>query len=216
MNLRATLGLPRRRAWMHQINWQLGGHDSPKVQAASNPASKPNGLPLTEWRRHTVPRVTNLAQLPSSPVPSIQTSYRRSSPTPRHFANMTQTAIFDILTTDAAELQALQVAGTLTSVDLVQASFDQVDKFNSRGPKLNAIINTTPRRVALGIAKNLDEERSQGRVRGPLHGIPMTVKDSIMTGPKFELPTTVGSIALKSAMARRNAPIVDMVRQVAV
>lgn len=77
---------------------------------------------------------------------------------------MTQTAIFDILTTDAAELQALQVAGTLTSVDLVQASFDQIDKFNSRGPKLNAIINTTPRRVALGIAKHLDEERSQGRL----------------------------------------------------
>lgn len=79
---------------------------------------------------------------------------------------MTQTAIFDILTTDAAELQALQTAGKLTSVELVKASFDQIDKFNSRGPKLNAIINTTPRRVALGIAKNLDEERSQGRVRG--------------------------------------------------
>lgn len=43
----------------------------------------------------------------------------------------------------------------------------------------------------------------------------MTVTESIMTGPEIELPTTVGSIALKSAMARRNAPIVDMVRQVA-
>lgn len=128
---------------------------------------------------------------------------------------MTQTAIFDILTTDAAELQALQVAGTLTSADLVQASFAQIEKFNSRGPKLNAIINTTPRRVALGIAKHLDEERSQGRVRGPLHGIPMTVKDNIMTGPEFELPTTVGSVALKSATAKKNAPVVDMVRSVA-
>lgn len=130
-------------------------------------------------------------------------------------ANMAQKALFDILTTDAAELQALQAAGKLTSVDLVKASFAQIKKFNSQGPKLNAIINTTPRRVALSVAKHLDEERSRGRVRGPLHGIPMTVKDSIMTGPEFELPTTVGSVALKSAVAKRNAPIVNMVRSVA-
>lgn len=134
---------------------------------------------------------------------------------PPSSANMAQKALFDILTTDAAELQALQAAGKLTSVDLVKASFAQIKKFNSQGPKLNAIINTTPRRVALSVAKHLDEERSRGRVRGPLHGIPMTVKDSIMTGPEFELPTTVGSVALKSAVAKRNAPIVNMVRSVA-
>jgi hypothetical protein len=137
-------------------------------------------------------------------------------PAPPPFANMAQKALFDILTTDAAELQALQAAGKLTSVGLVKASFGQIEEFNSRGPELNAIINTTPRRIALGMAKNLDDERSQGRVRGPLHGIPMTVKDNIMTGPEFELPTTVGSVALKSAMAKKNAPIVDMVRSVAV
>jgi len=138
------------------------------------------------------------------------------APPPPLFAHMAQNALFDILTADAAELQALQAAGKLTSVDLVKISFDQIEKLNSKGPTLNAIINTTPREVALGIAKHLDDERSQGRVRGPLHGIPITVKDNIMTGPEFELPTTVGSVALKSAMAKRNAPIVDMVRSVAV
>ncbi|KAK1832513.1 amidase signature domain-containing protein [Podospora conica] len=123
---------------------------------------------------------------------------------------MTRTLLYDILQTDAAELQALQAAGKLTAVDLVKACFDQIERFNHRGPKLNAIINTVPRNIALGTAKVLDDERSQGKVRGPFHGIPMTVKDNIMTGPEFGLPTTVGSVALKTAMAKKNAPIVDM------
>jgi amidase len=72
-------------------------------------------------------------------------------------------------------------------------------------------VNKTPHELALSIAKNLDNERSQGKIRGPLHGIPITIKDNIMTGPEFRMPTTVGSVALQSAMAERNAPVVDLV-----
>ncbi|KAH6848069.1 amidase signature domain-containing protein [Chaetomium sp. MPI-CAGE-AT-0009] len=123
---------------------------------------------------------------------------------------MTGKPVFDILTTDSAELQALLSTGKVTSVDIVEASLDQIHKHNAKGLKLNAIINTTPRELVLSIAKNLDVERSQGKVRGPLHGIPITIKDNIMTGPEFQMPTTVGSAALQSAMAEKNAPIVDM------
>ncbi len=124
---------------------------------------------------------------------------------------MTKIPAFDILTTDSAELQALLAAGRITSVDIVEASLDQIGKHNAKGLKLNAIISTTPRKLALSIAEDLDVERSQGKVRGPLHGIPITVKDNIMTGPEFRMPTTVGSAALRSAMAEKNAPIVDLV-----
>jgi amidase len=131
-------------------------------------------------------------------------------PPPLLYANMTGKPIFDILTTDVAELQALLSTGKITSVGIVEASLDQIHKHNAKGLKLNAIINTTPRELVLSIAKDLDVERSQGRVRGPLHGIPITIKDNIMTGPEFQMPTTVGSAALQSAMAEKNAPIVDM------
>ncbi|KAH6622595.1 amidase signature domain-containing protein [Chaetomium tenue] len=123
---------------------------------------------------------------------------------------MTGNPDFDVLTTDSAALQALLATGKLTSVDIVVASLDQIKKHNADGLKLNAIINTTPRELAIAIAKGLDDERAQGKTRGPLHGIPITVKDNIMTGPEFQLPTTVGSVALRSAVAKKNAPIVDL------
>ncbi len=132
-------------------------------------------------------------------------------PPPLLYANMTGNPVFDVLTTDSAELQALLATGKVTSVDIVEASLDQIDKHNAKGLKLNAIISTTPRELALSIAKDLDVERSQGKIRGPLHGIPITIKDNIMTGPEFRMPTTVGSAALRSAMAKRNAPVVDLV-----
>ncbi|KAK3367391.1 amidase signature domain-containing protein [Lasiosphaeria ovina] len=117
---------------------------------------------------------------------------------------------FDILTTDCAELQGLLAAHKTTSVDIVEAHLAQIERHNSNGLNLNAIITTTPRDVLLSIARRLDEERAQGAIRSPLHGIPITIKDNIMTGPEFQMPTSVGSAALKSAVAQKNAPVVDM------
>jgi amidase len=124
---------------------------------------------------------------------------------------MKRSPIFDVLVTDCAELQTLLATGQLTSVDIVEAFLAQIKKHNADGLKLHAVINTTPPELALSIAKNLDNERSQGKIRGPLHGIPITIKDNIMTGPEFRMPTTIGSVALQFAMAERNAPVVDLV-----
>ncbi|KAJ5622151.1 hypothetical protein N7528_005383 [Penicillium herquei] len=117
---------------------------------------------------------------------------------------------FDVLTTNCVELQKLLTAGTITSVGIVEAFLSQIERHNVNGLKLNAMTTTTPKDLLLSIAKQRDWERQQGNIRGPLHGIPITVKDNIMTGPEFEMPTTVGSAALRSAVARKNAPIVDM------
>ncbi|KAK4222576.1 hypothetical protein QBC38DRAFT_460263 [Podospora fimiseda] len=73
---------------------------------------------------------------------------------------MTTTPIFDLLTTNAAELRELLSTQKLTSVDIVKAHLDQIDKHNNKGAKLNAMISTVPRDLVLAIAQNLDLERS--------------------------------------------------------
>jgi len=83
---------------------------------------------------------------------------------------------FDVLTTTAAELQERLDAGTLTSVEIITTYLAQIEKHNHAGAKLNAIINVAPRESVLKAAEKLDRERSAGKVRGPLHGLPIIVK----------------------------------------
>jgi amidase len=83
---------------------------------------------------------------------------------------------FDVLTATASELQARLIAGTLTSVTILCVYLDQIEKHNHAGAKLNAIITVAPRELALKRAAELDEERKNGRIRGPFHGLPIIVK----------------------------------------
>ncbi|KAF2968412.1 hypothetical protein GQX73_g5175 [Xylaria multiplex] len=118
-------------------------------------------------------------------------------------------ADINLLTVTSAELQKLLTSGQVRSTELVELYLDHIEKHNHNGLKLNAMISTTPRETLLRIAQILDEERVNGTVRSKLHGIPITVKDNIMTGPELGMPTTVGTYALEKAMARKNAPIVE-------
>ena len=76
-----------------------------------------------------------------------------------------------------AEQQAAMRAGTLTSEALVQAYLARIADLDRKGPRLNAVIALNPH--ALADARKLDAERKAGRVRGPLHGIPVLLKDNI-------------------------------------
>ncbi|KAI0191098.1 amidase signature enzyme [Astrocystis sublimbata] len=118
--------------------------------------------------------------------------------------------LIDVLTVTSTELQQFLSKGYIQSVDLVEIYLDQIERENHSGLELNAMISTTPKHILHEIAKELDAERRRGIVRGPLHGIPISVKDNIMTGLKFGLPTTVGTFALKNAIATENAPVVDL------
>ena len=84
-------------------------------------------------------------------------------------------ASFDVFEKSIVDLLAAQRIGTVTSRDLVQKYLDRIKAYDQDGPKLNAIITLNPR--ALEEASALDAERRAGRVRGPLHGIPIVVKD---------------------------------------
>lgn len=103
------------------------------------------------------------------------------------------------------QLQAAMAAGQLTAKDLVQGYLNRIKQLN---PTLHAVIETNPNAVA--IATSLDNERKSGRVRGPLHGIPLLVKDNIATADGMQ--TTAGSLALYNARVPGDAPLIQKLR----
>src|SRR5436309_14364381 len=96
-----------------------------------------------------------------------------------------------------ADLQAQMAAGRLTSVDLTKFYLTRIKQLDEDGPGLNSIIELNP--DALALAASADAERRRGMVRGPLHGIPVLLKDNIDTGDRMQ--TTAGSLALAGAPA---------------
>src|SRR5262249_56620012 len=84
----------------------------------------------------------------------------------------------------------------------------RIQALDRSGPTLRAVIEVNP--DALTIADTLDAERTAGRLRGPLHGIPVLIKDNIDTAD--HMTTTAGSLALEGSIAGRDAFIVDRLR----
>ncbi|HEX9118894.1 MAG TPA: amidase [Anaerolineae bacterium] len=107
-----------------------------------------------------------------------------------------------------AEIQRGLAAGTLTAAGLVEHYLRRISEIDGAGPALHAVIETNPDAPAL--AQALDAERRSGRVRGPLHGIPVLLKDNIDTGDR--MLTTAGSLALVGAPAPRDASLVTRLR----
>jgi amidase len=108
-----------------------------------------------------------------------------------------------------AQFQEAMEAGTLTSRSLTQAYLERIEALDRRGPGLRSMIVVNP--DALAIADSLDAERRAGRVRGPLHGIPVAIKDNIATADR--MPTTAGSVALEGVIAPRDAFIIERLRE---
>ncbi|KAF2742870.1 amidase signature enzyme [Sporormia fimetaria CBS 119925] len=116
---------------------------------------------------------------------------------------------FDPLTTTAYELSELLNTGALTSVEIVETYLRQIEQHNRRGRQLRALISVAPKHELLRIAKKLDAERARGKKRGPLHGVPVVLKDNIMTDADLGMDTTVGSYAFVGCIPKKNATIVD-------
>ena len=112
---------------------------------------------------------------------------------------------FDFVEKSIPELQAAMASGQLTSKDLVKGYLRRISSLNSL---LNSVIETNPN--AVSIAQHLDNERRKGHVRGPLHGIPVLVKDNIATDDNME--TTAGSLALLRSHVPADAVIIQQLR----
>ncbi len=106
------------------------------------------------------------------------------------------------------ELQSMMAEGLLTSETLTGLYLERIEEIDKSGPKLNSIIELNP--DALVIARALDKERSSGKTRSPLHGIPILIKDNIDTHDHMQ--TTSGSLALQGHIAPKDAFIVKKLR----
>ena len=106
-----------------------------------------------------------------------------------------QAAAFEVMEASIAELRAALESGQVTSLELVEAYLDRIAAYDRSGPKLNTIIRIHPRARAQAVA--LDRERAAGTVRGPLHGIPILLKDNYDT---YDMPTTGSTLALAASV----------------
>jgi amidase len=149
--------------------------------------------------------VTGLAAAPFIPgpvaaeessLPDIRTS-RPHTPPP-----------FELEEITIQELQDGLKGGKFTSRRLCEAYLGRINQIDLRGPTLRSVIETNP--DALGLADAADRERKAGRVRGPLHGIPVLIKDNIGTGDRMK--TTAGSLALADAPAPRDSGVARRLR----
>ena len=108
-----------------------------------------------------------------------------------------------------AEIQAAMKAGRLDAESLVKMYLARIETIDRNGPTLRSVQEINP--DAIPIARALDEERKAGRLRGPLHGIPVLLKDNIATADKME--TTAGTLALVGARPREDSTIAQRLRQ---
>jgi amidase len=113
--------------------------------------------------------------------------------------------VVELSAIDARERMA---AGTLSSRELTQAYLDRIAQIDDAGPQLNSVIELNP--SALADADALDRERREGKVRGPLHGIPVLLKDNIDV---VGMVNSAGSLALADHRPTSDAPLVARLRQ---
>ncbi len=107
------------------------------------------------------------------------------------------------------QLQHAMAAGQVTAVELTQAYLDRIATIDRSGPKLNSVIELNP--DALEIARQADQERAQGKVRGALHGIPVLVKDNLDSADKMR--TSAGSLALAKGRPLQDSTVVAHLRK---
>jgi len=133
---------------------------------------------------------------PSAPPGPVEDAHRWAVPA------------FELDELTADDLQAGLASGRWLSADLVRLYLERIEAIDRGGPTLRAVIETNP--DAADIAARLDQERASGNVRGPLHGVPILIKDNIGTADR--MTTTAGSLALEGSTPPRDAFIAARLR----
>ncbi|QBZ98640.1 amidase [Flavobacterium sangjuense] len=153
--------------------------------------------------------ITNTALAAIGITATIATSCNTKSDTEKSDSNDTSTEDdFELNEITISELQEKMKSGKYSSEHITKLYLDRIEAIDKNGPKLNAIIELNPE--ALEIAKAMDKERKDGKIRGNLHGIPILIKDNIDTADK--MMTTAGSLALVGNIASNDAFIVKKLR----
>jgi amidase len=154
-----------------------------------------------------MPRLATYALLP---LVAALAACATNAPKPTAVAPAPEPAApsFTLEETSVAELQRRMTSGELTARAIAQQYLDRIAAIDKAGPTLNAVIETNP--DALAAADALDAERVAGKLRGPLHGVPVLLKDNIDTADAMQ--TSAGSLALVGAAPVQDAAIVAKLR----
>ena len=131
-----------------------------------------------------------------------------SAQTPLRQATVGQAA-FDLGDASIADLQRRMASGQDTARSLVEKYLARIEAIDRQGPALHSVLETNP--DALAIADRLDAERKSKGPRGPLHGIPILIKDNIATADR--MTTSAGSLALVGSHPPKDAFIVERLRE---
>ena len=116
---------------------------------------------------------------------------------------------FELDETTITDLQEAMKSGKYSARSLAEKYLARIDQIDKQGPAINAVIELNP--DALAIADGLDKERKDKGVRGPLHGIPVLIKDNIDTGDK--MMTTAGSLALLGSKPSKDSTVAQKLRE---
>lgn len=108
-----------------------------------------------------------------------------------------------------SDLQERMVSGEISAESLTRAYIDRINEIDKAGPSLNSVIEVNS--DALAIAASLDKERKEKRVRGPMHGIPVLIKDNIDTADNMQ--TTAGSLALVGSRPVQDSGVARRLRE---
>ena len=127
----------------------------------------------------------------------------------REVAPHASPAAFELDELTIADLQAGMSSGKYTAQSLARKYLDRIDNIDKRGPAINSVIEVNP--DAQAIASEMDRERKAGRVRGPLHGIPVLIKDNIDT--RDRMTTTAGSLALAGSIPLQDSTVTARLRE---
>src|SRR5438132_3891994 len=115
---------------------------------------------------------------------------------------------FELEEATIADLQSAMASGRRTARSITQLYLDRIAELDRKGPMLRHVIEVNP--DALAMADSLDRERKAGRVRGPLHGIPMLLKDNVDTADR--MMTTAGSLALAGSIPAQDSTVAAKLR----
>jgi amidase len=133
----------------------------------------------------------------------------RARSEPREVASNASPAAFELDELTVSDLQAGMSSGKYTAQSLTRKYLDRIEDIDKRGPAINSVIEVNPE--ALSMAAVFDQERKGGRVRGPLHGIPVLIKDNIDTSDR--MMTTAGSLALAGSIRWKDATVAARLRE---
>ena len=120
-----------------------------------------------------------------------------------------QTAEFELEEASIRELRSWMEEGRHTARSLAELYIERIERLDRSGPTLRQVLEVNP--DALEIARELDRERREGRIRGPLHGIPVLLKDNFDTGDR--MMTSAGSLALYGPPAPRDSEVAARLRR---